>query len=409
MPGPQHRSRVLLLLVCAQGCLVTEDVSALAPLPDWNRLHQHDGAMTRERFTALLHQVYAPGDAWRPVLSVEQDRLRVRAEHGNVVDIPFAAAGSAPVAGPAVSADPKRPLQGVRVALDPGHVGGPWARVEGRWFSAGGTAVAEGDMTLEVARLLEPRLRALGARVLLVRDRPAPVTTERPPELRAQAPRALRQRATAWRDRWRLGLFEPAPDELDREAERLFYRVSEIRARAARLQSFRPDVTVCLHFNAEAWGDDEKATLVDGQHLHTLVNGAYSRQELALQDVRADMLHRLLSGTHEAELGLNTAVAAALARATALPPFAYDDGRAVRAGPSPYVWARNLLANRLYPGPVVFAEPYVMNSRELVQRVAAGDYEGVRAVAGAPRKSLVREYADAVAEGLAAWFSRGAS
>ena len=71
-------------------------------------------------------------------------------------------------------------------------------------------------------------------------------------------------------------------------------------------------------------------------------------------------------------------------------------------GGNPYVWARNLLANRLYRCPVVFLEPYVMNSQEVWERVQAGDYEGERVIAGSLRKSIYREYADA----LAAYVSR---
>ncbi|MGB8169368.1 MAG: hypothetical protein WCF18_17855, partial [Chthoniobacteraceae bacterium] len=59
---------------------------------------------------------------------------------------------------------------------------------------------------------------------------------------------------------------------------------------------------------------------------------------------------------------------------------------------------------RLYRAPVVFLEPYVMNSEEIWARVQAGEYGGERLVAGAMRKNLVREYADAVAAGLADYY-----
>ncbi|MFZ4588920.1 MAG: hypothetical protein ACOYNG_08050, partial [Terrimicrobiaceae bacterium] len=69
-----------------------------------------------------------------------------------------------------------------------------------------------------------------------------------------------------------------------------------------------------------------------------------------------------------------------------------------------YIWARNLLANRLFRCPVIYAEPYVMNSREVFRRVQAGDFEGVKTIAGRPRRSIYREYADAIAAGLAAHY-----
>jgi len=66
----------------------------------------------------------------------------------------------------------------------------------------------------------------------------------------------------------------------------------------------------------------------------------------------------------------------------------------------PYLWARNLLANRLYDCPVIFMEPYVMNSTIDYPRFQAGYYDGLQEIGGKMQPSIFREYADAVAEGL---------
>ena len=46
-----------------------------------------------------------------------------------------------------------------------------------------------------------------------------------------------------------------------------------------------------------------------------------------------------------------------------------------------------------------------MNDRTVYERIQAGDYEGTRPVAGKERKSIFREYADGVAEGLRAYYA----
>jgi hypothetical protein len=53
---------------------------------------------------------------------------------------------------------------------------------------------------------------------------------------------------------------------------------------------------------------------------------------------------------------------------------------------------------------VVFLEPYVMNHPEVIARIDAGHYEGLREVNGKPVPSLFREYADSVAAGIADHF-----
>src|SRR5438132_14401445 len=86
------------------------------------------------------------------------------------------------------SAKPEKPLSGLRIALDPGHLGGQWAKMEKRWFQVGNSAaVEEGDLTLRVARLLAPRLRKLGAKVLFVRNSSEPITRKRPDDFRELA------------------------------------------------------------------------------------------------------------------------------------------------------------------------------------------------------------------------------
>ncbi len=89
-----------------------------------------------------------------------------------------------------------------------------------------------------------------------------------------------------------------------------------------------------------------------------------------------------------------------MARRTKLPPYEYTTDNVAKVGATGYVYARNLIANRLFHCPVVYYEPYVMNSDEVFWRIQEGDYEGIRNVNGTDRPSIFREYADGVVDGL---------
>ena len=294
----------------------------------------------------------------------------------------------------------------MKIALDPGHLGGRWAKLEERWFQLGDAPpVMEGELTLQVARLVADRLRARGAVATLVRAGDEPTTALRPETLADAARRMLADE----------GVEHPlttfaGPADTQRTfsipwASNVLFTRADIRARGHRINaSIRPDLVVCLHFNAEAWGDPAKPSLVEKNHLHLLVNGCYGPDEIAKDDVRFELLLKLLDRSAAEEAAVAASVAPVLAAATGLPPYQYTGANAVRIDDNPYIWARNLLANRVYECPVVYIEPYVMNSPEVFARVQAGDYDGTRDVGGAPRKSIVREYADAVAEGLAAYY-----
>jgi len=119
--------------------------------------------------------------------------------------------------------------------------------------------------------------------------------------------------------------------------------------------------------------------LLDANHLHLLVNGSYLQEELEFDDERFEMIRRLLSRAYDQELPLADAVATAMATEMQLPPYQYPTTlTTTKVGTSGYVYARNLLATRIYRCPVVYCEPYVMNSNDVFARIQAGDYEGMR-------------------------------
>ena len=185
----------------------------------------------------------------------------------------------------------------------------------------------------------------------------------------------------------------------------LFYRYSEIRHRAEIVNTkLRPDIVLCLHFNAEAWGDPAKPTLIDKNHLHVLVNGCYLPPELDFDDERFEMVRRLLSRAYLEEITLAEKLAEILARKTHLPAYEYTKDNALKVGTSGFVFARNLMATRLYKYPTVYLEPYVMNSEEVFARIQAGDYNGMRSIKGKEQPSIFREYTDSVIEGLLEYY-----
>jgi len=388
-------------------------LSALATEPDWTSLEKYQGKMSRQEFTNLLDTVYAPGGAWKPTIEIDPDGAHILTSGTNRWLLHFAGEDATVIHAPTywrpLAELPKLPpaappLQGVTIALDPGHLGAEWAKMEERWFQigAGTIPVAEGDMTLLTARLLAEKLKQEGAGVLFVRNSNEPLTRLRPGDLRDAARLQLQRQGLRFiRDKY------DGPADLLRmnsvqwTSELLFYRTAEIQARARLVnETLKPDLVLCLHYNAEAWGDPKRPRLVEKNHMHVLVNGSYAAPELAFDDVRYGMLVKLLSRCYAEELPVAEHVAASLAQATGLPPYQYTTPNATRVGPNPYIWARNLLANRLYQCPVVYIEPYVMNSPEVWDRVQAGDYAGRRPVHGKMRESIFREYAAAVAEGV---------
>src|SRR6266513_4837005 len=397
-----------------------DNIGILGSKPKWSVLEHYQETITRDEFTQLIQNVYCTHGFAPDLIEVNTDTARIltNRESQSFFTLRFAESDAARNPVPRLwhpakslpSAKADKPLSGLRIAIDPGHLGGKWAKMEERWFQVGDSKpVTEGDLTLRVSRMLASRLRKLGATVAFVRNSTQPVTSKRPDDFKELARKILIKN----------GLPQPRPDVLDPndpekdktirwQSEMLFYRYSEIRRRAVLVNTkLHPDLVLCLHLNAEGWGDPSKPTLIDNNHLHLLVNGSYLQEELDLDDERFEMIRRLLSRAYDEELPIADTVATSMAKATCLPPYQYPTTlTTTKVDSSGYVYARNLLATRLYRCPVVYCEPYVMNSKDGFARIQAGDYDGTKQINGVDRKSIFREYADSVAEGLAEYYSK---
>ena len=397
-----------------------DNLGILGAQPKWAVLEKYQETITHDEFTRLIQDVYCTHGFAPDLIEINEKtaRILINRDAQKFFTLRFAEndASRKPVPRlwrPAESLPPakrEKPLSGLRIALDPGHLGGKWAKMEERWFQVGNSApVQEGDLTLRVARLLAARLRELGAKVFFIRNSSEPVTAKRPGDFQELARKILIKNGVPHPRVDVNGPNDPENEQTIRwQSEILFYRYSEIRRRAALVNfKLHPDLVLCLHFNAEGWGDPSNPMLLDTNHLHLLVNGSYLQDELEFDDERFEMIRRLLSRAYDQELPLADLVATAMAKEMQLPPHQYPTTlTTTKVGTSGYVYARNLLATRIYRCPVVYCEPYVMNSNDAFARIQAGDYEGMRNVNGVERKSIFREYADTVADGLVEYYSK---
>ena len=319
----------LSLSILSGNSQAADNLGILGSHPKWAVLEKYQETITHDEFTRLIQGVYCTHGFAQDLIEINENTARIlmnrKAQKFFTLRFAENDASCNPVPRlwrPAKSlppAKPEKPLSGLRLALDPGHLGGKWAKMEERWFQVDSSQpVQEGDLVLKVARLLAPRLRQLGAKVFFVRNSNEPVTAKRPDDFRELARKILIKN----------GVPHPRPDVLDPndpekeqtirwQSEILFYRYSEIRRRAVLVNTkLHPDLVLCLHFNAEGWGDPNNPALIDGNHLHLLVNGSYLQDELEFDDERFEMIRRLLSRAYDEELPLADTIAAAMARET---------------------------------------------------------------------------------------------
>jgi hypothetical protein len=248
-------------------------------------------------------------------------------------------------------------------------------------------------MTLMVAKILRRDLTLLGAEVFLTRESNHPVTKERVETLQEEAKAYLIKRGQV-----------PSAGLIASTAKAMFAISAEIRARGELInETIRPDLALCLHFDASPWPGG-RPVFRSPNHLHLILNGCYSESEMEEDDTRFEMVLRILQRLYHEELRLSDTVSKTLQHETRLPAFGYDGTSGMSVNDNDLVWARNLLANRVFFCPVLFFEPFCMNHQETHARVQEGPYPGLREINGVYRKNLYQEYADGVTAGLVRYY-----
>ncbi len=404
--------------------LKTATGSPRLPTPNpWFPIDFYQGTLTRAQFEQKLHSLYDPFNAFAPYLDINDQRVIVYPSAKDK-SIPQFVLQFAPPNQPrepmrwfrtpaefrALSRPLDKPLQGLRVAIDPGHIGGPWAQMEERSTRYHGSApVNEGDLNLITGRLLKAELTAMGASVYVVRDSTEPVTPYRPADMMEPARELLLAHS-----RNATNLHALPPDKLNllfgqrlvELSEFLFYRCSEIIERGNRIRNnFVPDITVTLYIDATPRSGRGQTT--PGNANIFFVGGSYTKSEMQDPEMQRRCVYKMLEGGADIEAEVAGDISNVFTQRTGLGPVKYGDSATTRSviPGNQYVVARNLAANREYDGPVVCTEPYFMNNVVVYQRLLAGDYDGKRVFNGKPYTSIFREYADCVAQGLVKAYS----
>src|ERR1044072_879281 len=254
--------RIILLTLCfltpVLSNFAAENLGILGSHPRWSVLEHYQETITHDEFAHLIYDVYCTHGFAPDLFELRSDtaRILINRESQEFLTLHFAKNNRQRKAVPRLwhpakslpAAKADKPLAGLRIALDPGHLGGEWGRREERWFKVVTTElVEEGDLTLKVARLLAPHLRELGAKVFFVRKSNEPVTAKRPDDFRELARKILIKNGVAEPRAEALKSNDPQKEQTIRwQSEILFYRYSEIRRRAARVNfQLHPDVVLC--------------------------------------------------------------------------------------------------------------------------------------------------------------------
>lgn len=298
------------------------------------------------------------------------------------------------------------PLYGLKVLIDPGHmggdqwdhdtgkyvaIGGGWTYKHGQWKFSGGRKVSEGDLNLWTSLLTAKKLEALGAIVKITREHQGSVSSETM-ETFDSIPYLHSYFHTSM-DGWMAPYLVKSIDQIrstikaapevskaysQLQRNQFFITGEDMVARSKIIDAFNPDITLDIHFDAA----NNTATQNTTQSLEAFVPGGFLKTETGGRKTKALALKHLLEvrrWNQSIELAdqMTRSMSSALKIKRLTTPQAFSAIR-VRDG----VYARNLYITRnVLSSLVVYLEclhyDHVKEHRALSVRDQIGDYHSI--------------------------------
>ena len=151
---------VALLLTIFRVSSGADNLGVIGSSPKWNVLEKYQETITHDDFAHLLNDVYCTHGISDGLIQIGSESARILENRDTQT---FFALRFAPDKNscnpiprlwhPAKLLPPAKhakPLSNLRIALDPGHLGGEWAKMEERWFQVGDSAPVERMVNAEI-------------------------------------------------------------------------------------------------------------------------------------------------------------------------------------------------------------------------------------------------------------------
>lgn len=327
-------------------------------------------------------------------------------------------------------ADSLKPLAGLKVAIDPGHIAGDFemAEMEGKYMKMHASPATsmqpvsffEANLTLATAHVVRQELEEMGAEVFMTRTEPGHG--------------ALGLTYQEWKTaRWD-SLMQAEKEEgnltdkditrwktqaEDKDIMSRFFTPEDLRERARMVNEFHPHLTLIIHYNVDShnWEarDEEGFFKPTGQnYLMAFVPGSFMRGELSEPEHRLDFLRLLVSDDLNQSIMLSKAFINQSVRYTGVPivdrayPLRYLHNASIYTG-YPGIYARNLSLTRMIAGPLCYGESLCQDNVAESKAFNSKDSEIEGIVVSKRVKTIAKAYVKAVEEFAEKEFLQSAS
>lgn len=286
----------------------------------------------------------------------------------------------------------KKDLVGLKIAVDPGHLGGIYARLEERYIDIPPSLERnsqiqfdEGTLSLLTAMYLKILLEKEGAIVMITRSK--------------IGEGVYPQHFFDWLGKNpQLWSGELSLNKLFRK----YYNPLDLRARAEKINAFAPDLTVVIHYNSHhVEGESSSNHCVTSRNYNLVfIPGAFCRGELTEYENRYEFMRLLATENLHYSLKLSRSILSQFHKHLKVPSVNRADGAyyldKVCLQLEEGIFARNLALTRLVHSPVCYGETLIQNNIDECQNLSRSDF----VIAGKKCSSRIKQVAEAYFAGI---------
>lgn len=303
-------------------------------------------------------------------------------------------------------------LNGLRIAIDPGHIAGnmEMGEIEKKCLSfkcpgPDGTMdsiiIAEGTLTFATAQLLKEKLEREGAEVFMTRtfNNSSAFGVSFDEWLKTDYIKTVDSLYKTGKLSLSQKQFFLSSKAGKRDKFRVIFKDVELAKRAEIINNYKPDFTIIIHYNVDE--NNTGWTKPAGKNFNmAFVGGAFMKNDLSSPEKRFEFLRLLISDDIEKSVELSSAVIKSFEKNLNVKTAAVKDALYLTEGCLPTneagVYCRNLQLTRYIHGPLVYGETlYQDNVNECIRLNKESDKT---------RNERVQQVADAYFQGILEYY-----
>lgn len=289
-------------------------------------------------------------------------------------------------------------FEGLYVAIDPGHFGGSEeealyerriVNVEGKYLdSKVNTTFYEAELTYTTAIILKDSLEKLGAKVLITRGHTGGAINKtfhawlKNGFLNDAKSSLSKEDITQAYYNELLTLYKDSVSQVSRRKLFDYYKFLDFRARIKKINDFRANVTIVLHFNAsengKMYGTERYSVPVKENYSMAFIPGAILNNELEKPDQKIDLIRLLVSPDLENSARLANLILDGHRKFLNVEPIPFDSLGSMKkvVNPTEYngVFSRNLPLTRMVRGTVVYTESFYQDNIDMVRALGRQNF-----------------------------------